>query len=304
MSRSGRSARSVRSARRGWALSAPALAVVGLVTLVPIGFAVFLSLNEVSARRGSVDFRWVGADNYVDVLGSEAMRHALAFTTLYTVISVVIELVIGLALALVLDRMTVGRPAVLAMLLAPWAMVTVIAGHLWSYIFNGVYGIANHILIVLHLVQAPVSFLDTPARAFATLVVADAWKTVPFVALILLGGLRGIDRELYAAARVDGAGPARTLFRITLPLVKSALITAVVFRVLQAFGVFDLPFVLTGGGPGRFTQSVAMLAYTAMFQDLDLGAGAAISSVAALLVLVVVIAFIRLFRFQVDPTER
>jgi multiple sugar transport system permease protein len=285
-------------------MTAPAFASIILVTLVPIAFSAYMSLNKVSVGAGGMNYAWAGLGNYQAVLRSGAMQYAVAFTVLYTVVTVAAELAIGLAVAVVLDRMTAGRPVVLALLLIPWAMITVISGELWGYIFNGVYGVASAMLVWLHIASHPISFLGSPVPAIATLAFADAWKTIPFVAIVLLGGLRMIDRELYAAAAVDGAGKLRTLFRITFPLLRPAFATAAVFRVLQAFGLFDLPFVLTQGGPGHSTQSVAILAYNVMFQDLNFGAGSAIATITTLLVLIAAIALLRVFRFQADETGR
>lgn len=290
--------RIVLSRRRGLLLSAPALVVVALVTLVPIGFSIYLSLCSVSAGVGGFDYSLIGLGNYKQAFGTSALWGALGFTALYTVVSVTVEILLGLGVAVVIDRMTYGTGIVLGLLLVPWAMITVVSGQLWAYIFNGVYGIANYLLVVLHLVPAPVSILSSPAGAFVALLVADSWKTVPFVALILFGGLRTIDKELYSAARLDGAGGWRILTRITVPLIRQSIITAVVFRVLQAFGIFDLPFVLTNGGPGTATQSVAMLAYNALFQDLNIGYGAAISCITTFVVIVIAVLFLRAFKVE------
>lgn len=290
--------RTARSRRRGVLLSGPALAVVALITVVPIAFSIYLSLCRVDAGTDGFDYTFIGVGNYAKALGSSTVWAALGFTALYTVVSVSVEMLLGLGVALVIDRMTKGTGLVLGLLLVPWAMITVVSAQLWSYIFNGVYGLANYVLVATHIVSAPVSFLSNPAGAFVALLVADSWKTVPFVALILFGGLRTIDKELYAAARLDGAGSGRILTHITIPLIRQSIITAVVFRVLQAFGIFDLPFVLTNGGPGHATQSIAMLTYNALFQDLNIGYGAAISCITTLVVIIFAVLFLRAFRVE------
>ncbi|MCU1472051.1 carbohydrate ABC transporter permease [Amnibacterium sp.] len=286
------------SRRRGYLLTAPALLVVALVTLAPIAFSVYLSLCAVTAGADGFDYSLVGLRNYAAALGSQALWSALTFTAVYTVVSVTVQVVLGLGVAIIIDRMTRGTGVVLALLLVPWAMITVVSGQLWSYIFNGVYGLADYLLVVLHVVPAPVTILSNPVGAFVALLVADSWKTIPFVSLILFGGLRTVDKELYAAARLDGAGGWTILGRITIPLIRQSLITAVVFRVLQAFGIFDLPFVLTNGGPGNATQSMAMLAYNALFQDLNIGYGAAISCITAAVVIVFAVVFLRAFKVE------
>lgn len=272
--------------------------MVALITLGPIAFSAYLSLCDVSAGVEGFQFAWIGGSNYGRAFSSPAVWSAIGFTSLYTVISVTIQIALGLAVAVVIDRMSHGTGLVLALLLVPWTMITVVSAQLWSYIFNGVYGVANYLLVLLHVVPAPVTFLSSPAGAFVALLVADSWKTIPFVALILFGGLRSIDKELYAAARIDGAGGWTILTLITVPLLRQAMITAVVFRVLQAFGIFDLPFVLTNGGPGNATQSIAMLAYNALFQDLNIGYGAALACITTVVVIVFAVLFMRVFRVE------
>jgi multiple sugar transport system permease protein len=227
-------------------------------------------------------------------LASDVFWHAVVFTVLFTVATVVVEMCLGVAVAQVIDRMTVGRTFAIVSMLVPWAVITVISAQLWSYIFNGVYGIANAALMWLHIIHEPTSFLSTATPAMVALGIADVWKTTPFIAIIALGGLQMIDRELYDAASIDGAGPVAKFRRITLPLLRPALVTALTFRVLQSFGLFDLPFILTHGGPGRSTQTVGVLAYDVLFGDLNFGAGAAISTLTTLMVLIAALIFFRL----------
>ena len=295
-----RTTNDARSARFGWQTMAPALIVVGVVTLAPILYSVALSFTQTSLSGGTVQLEWIGIDNYVTVLTSPRMHRALAFTALYTALGVTLQMLLGYGIAVLLDRMGHGRPLVLAMLLIPYSMITVIAGHLWSYIFNGVYGVANYLLMQVGLIDAPISWLSSPAGAIGVTVFADTWKTLPFVTLILLAGLQSFDRTLLEAARIDGAGFFRSQASIVVPHLSAAIATAVIFRTLQTFGVFDLPFVLTRGGPGDSTVSVAMLAYDVAFQRLNMGAASTITAITTLLVLGVSLVFIRVFRRQVE----
>ncbi len=184
----------------------------------------------------------------------------------------------------------------MALLLVPWSMITVINAELWYYAYNPVYGIIDNIFSHIGL-GAPV-ILGTRTSAIIALMVADIWKTTPFVAIIVLAGLVMLPRDLYEAAEVDGAGGWKVFWRITFPQLRPTIALAVLFRVLQAFGLFDLPFVLTSGGPGYSTQSLAILAYNAMFRDLDFGPGAAVATSTALLVVIGCIVFLKVFRAQ------
>jgi multiple sugar transport system permease protein len=224
-------------------------------------------------------------------------RYALFFTILYTVVTVAVEVVLGTCIALVLERLTAGRGWMMALLLIPWSMITVINAQLWGYIYNPTYGIAD--VVFSHIGLGSPVILGTRVSAIVALMVADIWKTTPFVAIIVLAGLVMLPQDLYEAAEVDGATGWTTFWRITFPLLRPTIALAVLFRVLQAFGLFDLPFVLTNGGPGYSTQSLAVLAYNAMFRDLEFGPGAAVATSTALLVVLGCVAFLRVFRAQV-----
>lgn len=293
-----------RSARFGYILCSPAFAVVLLVTVGPVLLAALMSFTHVDLVPGGMEFSWAGLTNYKDALSSGLVRSALEFTVEFAVVSVVLGLVLGTLIAIILDDMSHGRVFVLTCLLIPYSIIGVISGQLWSYILNGVYGIADYILVSVHIINQPITFLNSPEAAFWSVMVADSWKSMPFVTLIVLAGLRMIDRDLYAAAQVDGAGWLARVWKITLPLVKPAILTAAVFRVLQCFGVFDVIYILTMGGPGTSTQSIAMLLYNTLFESFNLSLGSAISTITTVIVLVIAIAVLRVFRLQVRTVGR
>jgi multiple sugar transport system permease protein len=180
----------------------------------------------------------------------------------------------------------------MALLLIPWSMITVINAELWGYIYQGTYGVAGA-LFGIH------NILGTSTPAIIGLMVADIWKTTPFVAIIVLAGLVLLPGDIYEAAEVDGSSGWSTFWRITVPLLRPTLALAVLFRVLQAFGLFDLPYVLTNGGPGTATTSLAILGYNAIFKNLAYGPGAAVATTTALLVLLGCLISLRTFRVQV-----
>lgn len=286
-----------QQARLGWALSAPALVVVAAVTIFPIGYAIAMSLSNVTATGNGFSLSGLTGSNYSIMVQAPQWRYALFFTILYTVVTVAVEVVLGTCIALVLERLAAGRGWMMALLLVPWSMITVINAELWLYIYNPVYGVLDNIFSHIGL-GTPV-ILGTRVPAIAALMVADVWKTTPFVAIIVLAGLVMIPRDYYEAAEVDGATGWQAFWKVTLPQLRPTIALAVLFRVLQAFGLFDLPFVLTSGGPGYSTQPLAILAYNAMFRDLDFGPGAAVATSTALLVVIGCVAFIKVFRAQV-----
>ena len=286
-----------RLARMGWTFSAPALLVIAAVTIFPIVYSVIMSLNNVTVTGSGFSLNGWTLSNYNLLIHSSLWRDALFFTLYYTLVTVVVELILGTCIALVLERLTAGRGWMMALLLIPWSMITVINAELWAYIYNGTYGVADYILGALGFGHPVI--LGTPTSAVIGLMIADIWKTTPFVAIIVLAGLVMLPGDVFEAAEVDGASGWYTFWHITLPLLRPTIALAVMFRVLQAFGLFDLPYVMTGGGPGTATQSLAILAYNALFKNLAFGPGAAVATSTALLVLLGCLASLRVFRVQV-----
>lgn len=288
-----------RLARMGWAFTAPALLVIAAVTIFPIAYSVVMSFSNVTVTGSGFSLDGFTLSNYNLLIHASLWRDALYFTLYYTLVTVVCELIIGTCIALVLERLTAGRGWMMALLLIPWSMITVINAELWAYIYNGTYGVADYLLNSVGL-GSPV-ILGTPTSAIIGLMIADIWKTTPFVAIIVLAGLVMLPHDIYEAAEIDGASGWYTFWHITLPLLRPTIALAVMFRVLQAFGLFDLPYVMTGGGPGTATQSLAILAYNALFKNLAFGPGAAVATSTALLVLLGCLVTLRVFRAQVGP---
>jgi len=281
-----------RMARLGWGFSAPALIIIIAVTIFPIVYSVVLSLSNVTVTGNGINLGGATGSNYVQVVENSTWQYALGFTIVYTIITVLAELVLGTLIALVLQRLAAGRGWMMALLLIPWSMITVINAELWQYIYEGTYGVAGA-LFGLH------DILGNSLQAIIGLMIADIWKTTPFVAIIVLAGLVMLPGDIYEAAEVDGSSGWSTFWRITVPLLRPTLAIAVLFRVLQAFGLFDLPFVMTNGGPGTATTSLAILGYKAIFQNLDFGTGAAVATTTALLVLIGCLISLRGFKLQV-----
>jgi multiple sugar transport system permease protein len=286
-----------RMARLGWTFSAPALIFVGAVTIFPIIYSVVMSFSNVTVTGSGINLNGFTTSNYHLVFTNGTWHYALGFTIIYTLITVLVEMVIGTLIALVLQRLTAGRGWMMALLLIPWSMITVINAELWDYIFQGTYGVMDAIFTAVGLGHP--NFLGTSTPAIISLMIADIWKTTPFVAIIVLAGLVMLPGDVYEAAEVDGSSGWSTFWRITVPLLRPTLALAVMFRVLQAFGLFDLPYVMTGGGPGTATTSLAILGYNAMFKNLSFGPGAAVATTTALLVLLGCLISLRTFKVQV-----
>lgn len=277
------------SRRTGLALVAPALAVLGAVTVFPAFWVMWLSLQRRIPIFGVADFEGIG--NYLFLAGDPRFWSAARVTAVYTVVSVLLELVFGVLVALALAGQRRGLRTAIALLLLAWALPAVVTGKLFEWLYNPAAGLVNFVLG-----GARLNWLGDPTLALPGLIAADVWRTMPFVAILCLARLRSIPVEVYEAARVDGAGGLATLLRITLPLCKQILLIAVLFRTLDALRAFDLMFVLTGGGPAGTTETLTVLAYRSLFQTLHLGLGSAIGVVVFALVMLVAWAYLRALR--------
>jgi multiple sugar transport system permease protein len=280
----------------GWLLCAPAVFAMLLVTAYPIGYALVLSLQEVDLRFPD-EGGFVGLANYVTVLSAPLWWQSVFNTVFITVISVALELVLGMAIALVMHFAIFGRGAVRTSVLIPYGIVTVVAAFAWFYAFDPETGFVNS----LPLIDEDRAWFGERFSALAVVIIAEVWKTTPFMALLLLAGLTTIDEGLYEAAKVDGASAIQRFFRITLPLMKPAILVALLFRTLDAFRIFDNIFIMTGGG--QDTESVSILGYAQLISRLNLGLGSAVSVLIFLLVLLIAFLFVKGFGTSVPGRE-
>lgn len=230
-----------------------------------------------------------GLGNYARMIGDGRFWQSLGHTTVFTLASVMTELLLGLGIAMVLNRAFIGRGFVRTIAILPWALPTAVMAVGWSWIFNDQYGVINDILQRLHLINNGINWLGDPTLAMVSLVIADVWKTTPFVSILLLAGLQSIPQDLYEAHAMDGANPWQSFTKITLPLLVPQIAIAVLFRFAQSFGVFDLVQVMTGGGPAGSTEMVSLYIYATVMRYLDFGYGAALTVVTFVLLIMVVL---------------
>ena len=277
--------------RLGWALTLPALAAISTVAVFPIVWTAWESLHVHDLRMPWLGRPFVGVANYAEALSSARFWGAIAHTAVFTTITVMLELAGGLFLALIVDRISRGRDIVRTAVLLPWAIPTVVVALVWRFLFENPAGLVNAVLFRLGM--SPPTWFAEATIAWVPLMLADAWKMTPFVAVLLLAGLQSIDRSLYEAARMDGAGWWRQLTAITLPLLRPALLVAFIFRTLDAFRVFDVIYVMTGGGPGTATEPIALLTFRMLLQNLRFGFGAALSIIVFVVSFVLAVVFIR-----------
>ncbi|PWK13835.1 carbohydrate ABC transporter permease [Tumebacillus permanentifrigoris] len=252
-------------------------------------------LGVVRGMEGSIiEPNFVGLAYYKQFLSDSRMWSSLGNTALFTVVSVVFELVLGLWIAVLINKQFVGRGLVRAAVLIPWAIPTVISALMWKFMYDGQNGILSHLMWQVGLISDPAVLLTTKAGAMFSTIFADVWKTTPFMALLLFAGLQTVPESLYEAAEVDGATKAQQFWRITLPMLKSSIMVALLFRTLDAFRVFDLIYVLTGGGPANSTETISIYAYKTMFAQMEFGAGSALSVLVFLCVALISMGYIKI----------
>ena len=271
--------------RLGWLLCAPAVIVMVAVTAYPIGYAIYISLQRYILSAPQLT-KFVGLSNYGAILSSPFWWHALVVTIIITVVSVGIEFVLGMGLALLMYRTIWGKGGIRTAILIPYGIVTVAAAFSWLYAWTPSTGY----LSALFGNSAP---LTSQPKAIAIIILAEIWKTTAFMALLLMAGLSLVPEDLLKAAKVDGASAWQRFTRIMLPLMKPAILVALLFRTLDAFRIFDNIFILTQGNNG--TGSVSILNYDNLFTGLNFGLGSAMSVLILICVAIIAVAFIKGF---------
>ena len=276
-----------REQTTGWLMVIPALLVLALVFVYPIGRAFWLSLFTENLGTQLQPF-FSGFANYGRMSGDGRFWQSIQNTAIFTAISVFLELLLGMGIALVLNQSFRGRGLVRTVAIIPWALPTAVMGLAWAWIFNDQYGIVNDILQRLGTIETGINWLGDPTLAMLALIVADVWKTIPFISIILLAGLQSISADLYEAHAIDGANSWQSFRQITLPLLMPQILISLLFRFAQAFGIFDLVQVMTGGGPGGATETVSIYIYSTVMRYLDFGYGSALIVVTFLLLIAAV----------------
>ena len=276
----------------GWRLCAPAVIVMALVTIYPIINAFILSLQR-SDLRFPNESTFIGLDNYGSVLGSSVWWSDVAHTLIITVFTVGIELVLGMLLALAMHRAIFARGSVRAIALIPYGIVTVVAAFAWRYAWEADSG------WIPHLLGLSTDPLASTSGSYIAIIIAEVWKTTPFMALLLLGGLALVPDELHEAAKVDGATTWQRFWKITIPLMKPAILVALLFRTLDAIRIFDTVYVFNQGAHG--TETVSILAYNQLLNRLNLGLGSTVSVLIFVMVAIVALIYIKLFGAAAAP---
>jgi multiple sugar transport system permease protein len=286
MARAAMSDRTKAERKLGMMLCAPAAVVMIAVTGYPILYAIWLSLHR-SDLRFPDNTAWIGLDNYITVLSANLWWKDLFHTLVLTALSVSLELVLGMLLALAMHRAIFGRGLIRTSALVPYGIVTVVAAFAWRLAFSKADG--GFVPAVLHLQNDP---LITTWSTYLTAILAEVWKTTPFMALLLLAGLALVPDDLHEAARVDGASTWQRFWKITIPLMKPTILVALLFRTLDAFRIFDTVQVLSNGS-NRSLETVSQLGYNTLLTRLNLGLGSAVSVLVFFCVLIIAGLYVR-----------
>src|ERR1044071_5766545 len=282
-----RRSRGLSERRLAFAMVSPSMLLIALVAAYPILYAVWLSLHEYSVRVAGLS-RWagpLGLNNYKTALQNSEFWDAMVTTLIFTVSSVFLELLIGLAMALAMHKAFRGQGALRTVVLVPWAILTVVTAIMWKTMFVSPYGFVNTIL------GTSTVWLGSEPQALIVIIIADVWKTAPFMALLILAGLQVIPGEIYEAAKVDGASTWQRFRKITLPLLMPAILVALIFRTLDALRIFDLPYVLTQGQNG--TSTLSTIAQETFATNRIYGLGSAMAVLTFIVVMIVSFSYIR-----------
>jgi multiple sugar transport system permease protein len=282
-----RRSRGLSERRLAFLMVSPSMILIAVVAAYPIGYAIWLSLHEYSVRVAGLS-RWAGPfglGNYSAALSSSEFWSAAGTTLIFTAVSVTLELAIGLAMALAMHAAFKGQSLLRTIVLVPWAVLTVVTAIMWRTMFQSPLGFVNNVL------GTDIVWLGQKPYALIVIILADVWKTAPFMALLILAGLQTIPSELYEAGKVDGATAWQRFVRITLPLLRPAILVALIFRTLDALRIFDLPYVLTRGTSG--TTTLSLIAQQTFAENRIYGLGAAYSVLTFIIVMLVSFTYIR-----------
>jgi multiple sugar transport system permease protein len=279
--------------RSAWLFNLPLVLFTTAFILVPVAGTLVTSLHR------DVTFlpeAFTGAQNYLRLLSDAHFWQSMRFTLLFVGASVALELIFGLAFALLLNESMPGRGLLRVIVLVPWAIPVAVSARVWELVYNYEFGLFNYLMQKIGLSDAPINWLGTSAGAFAALVISDVWKTTPFVTIVLLAGFSSIPGDLYRQAMVDGTHFLQRFVHVTLPLLRPVIAVALLFRTIDAIRIFDLIYVLTGGGPGGATTSLSLYSFR-YYASGDFGYGSAISVVVFLLAGLLAVGYIRVGKF-------
>ncbi len=286
--------------RMGYIFLIPSvILIIGLI-FYPVFNTLYLSLFKYRIQTLALGKKFIGFANFTRLFSDETFYNSLKFTLIFTFAAVIIETILGICFALIMKKKIPGQGIIRTSILIPWAIPTIISGLMWKFMYTDQIGIINFILQKLHLIQGAIPWLLRGDMAIIATIIADVWKTTPYMSLLILSGLQTIPKHLYEAAEIDGASKWKTFIHITLPLIKPVLSVAILFRVLATFRIYDLIAVLTNGGPANSTQSLSMYTIKTYFSYGNLGYGATLAVVTFIISLVISLLFLDAIKSKIQ----
>lgn len=286
--------------RSAWMFLIPMLVVILCIAGWPLARTIYFSFTD--ATLADIDaHRFIGLDNFIYLLQDPDWWIAVKNTLVFTIASVSLEVMLGTVIALALNAHMPGRGLLRASVMIPWAIPTIVSAQMWNWMFNDFYGVINAMMLGMGLIDQPWAWTADPDLSLWAVVIADVWKTTPFMALLILAALQVLPSECYEAARVDGIHPVRVFFKVTVPLIKPALLVAVIFRCLDALRIFDLIYVLTSGS--RSTMSMSIYARKELVDFQDVGFGSAASTMLFMIIALATVLLLTLGKVKLGGEE-
>lgn len=288
-----------RQVHVAYLLILPSAAVIAGIVLYPILHTFYLSFHKMYLTQPG-QLPYIGLKNYIYFLNTSFFWNSITRTFYFTIVSVGSELLIGLGIALLMKEKLTGVRFLKVVIIIPWAVPTVVNGIMWKWIYNANYGALNGFLKTIGVITSYQPWLASPFRAMNFIIIADAWHCIPFVVLIVFAALSAIPKSIYDSAKVDGASAWQCFIKITLPLLTPAILIVLIIRTMEAFRVFDIIYVMTGGGPANSTQVIAYYTYLETFSYLHFGRGAALSFLVSGFILIMALIYIKLLYREIE----
>lgn len=280
--------------RTAYMMIAPAVLIIFGMGIFPVCYSIWLSFNKVHPMSFETDF--IGLQNYSEIFANSEFWQSIGITLYFCIVSIAVQMVLGVLVAMLLNQRFVGRGIVRALILLPWAVPTIVNANLWNWILNANYGILNRVLMKLGIISDSIAWLSDGSTALHMIILADTWRMLPLVVVMLLAGLQTVSKNVLEAAVVDGAGAWRRFWAVYMPALKPMILVILVLRTIQAIRVFDIVYVLTKGGPANKTMVISFYSYFETFNYLNYGKGAAIAMVIAVLALVLSLLYFKVLR--------
>ena len=280
--------------RTAYMMIAPAVLIIFGMGIFPVCYSIWLSFNKVHPMSFETDF--IGLQNYSEIFANSEFWQSIGITLYFCIVSIAVHMVLGVLVAMLLNQRFVGRGIVRALILLPWAVPTIVNANLWNWILNANYGILNRVLMKLGIISDSIAWLSDGSTALHMIILADTWRMLPLVVVMLLAGLQTVSKNVLEAAVVDGAGAWKRFWAVYMPALKPMILVILVLRTIQAIRVFDIVYVLTKGGPANKTMVISFYSYFETFNYLNYGKGAAIAMVIAVLALVLSLLYFKVLR--------